>query len=526
MVLIRTANGATIMTPESIVTTRAASRNASVSLEYLSAFALTLLVTAASLALEPIIGHSAVSSLYLLLVVVAGLRFRRGTVLAVAALSTLAWHFVFIPPRFSFRFGTLEEALVFTTFFAVAMAMGHLTSRLRMKEMAERRRERRTAALYELVRQAGLAADLDGGLGAAITLTETLFSVRAALLLRDADQRLSTAAHPASSFQISEEEFTAAERAYSEGLPTGKFTDVVPGMTAMFLPLRARAAIMGVLAVLPARETSFDPVERELLETFAMLIGTILERDYLSQSLKQAEIVKASERLQRALLQSVSHELKTPLAAVQAGIEALSREVIGGDRSRAALRESQQALRRLRRVINNLLDMTRIESGVVHPKRDWCDLGDFLQAAIDLAADGVSAHKLKVEADDCLPMVRVDQALLEQCLCNLLLNAASHSPAGSEIEVKVRIVGNSLMVTVEDEGKGIGESELPHIFETFFRGAEAAPGGTGLGLAIVEGFTRAHGGHVTATRRQPRGMEFTLTIPVETLVPEAMEGFG
>ncbi len=514
------------MTPDRSVANGLSRHNASLSREYFSAVVLTVFVTAASLVLEPIIGHLAISSLYLMLVVVAGLSFSRATVLAVAAISTLAWHFVFIPPRFAFRFGTLEEALVFTTFFAVAVAMGHLTSRLRMKEMAERRRERRTAALYELVRQAGLAADLDGGLAAAINLTETLFSVRAALLLRDDNQKLSATAHPASTFQIHKNEFAAAERAYSEGLPTGKLTEVMPGAAAMYLPLQTRAATMGVLAVLPASEASFELAERELLATFATLIGTILERDHFSQSLIHAEIVEASERLQRALLQSVSHELKTPLAAVQAGIEALGREVVGGERSRAALHESQQALRRLRRVINNLLDMTRIESGFVHPKLEWSDIGELIHAAVDLAADGVGEREVKIAADDSIPMVRVDQPLLEQCLCNLLLNAAANSPAGSQIAVNARLVKNNLILTVQDEGKGVGESELPHVFETFFRGAAAVPGGTGLGLAIVDGFIRAHGGHVTATPRQPHGMEFTMTIPAEILLPEAMEVFA
>ena len=515
-----------IMTPEGNITNGLLGRNASLSHEYFSALVLTVSVTAASLALEPIIGHLAISSLFLMLVVVAGLSFSRATVLAVAAISTLAWHYVFIPPRFAFRFGTLEEALVFTTFFGVAVAMGHLTSRLRMKEMAERRRERRTAALYKLVRNAGLAADLDGGLTAAINLTQTLFNVRAALLLRDNHQKLATTVHPASTFHIDGKEFTAAERAYSEGLPAGRFTEIIPDATAMYLPLQTRTATMGVLAVRPAYEASFDVAERELLATFATLIGTILERDHLSQGLIHAEIVEASERLQRALLQSVSHELKTPLAAVQAGIDALSREVLGGERSRAAVHESQQALRRLRRVINNLLDMTRIESGVVHPKLDWSDVGELIQAAVDLATDGVGEREVKIEAEKCLPMVRIDQPLLEQCLCNLLLNAASNSPAGSQIAVKARLDDSNLIVTVEDEGKGIGESELPHVFETFFRGAAAMPGGTGLGLAIVDGFIRAHGGDVTATPRQPRGMEFIMTIPVETLMPEAMEVFG
>jgi two-component system sensor histidine kinase KdpD len=263
-----------------------------------------------------------------------------------------------------------------------------------------------------------------------------------------------------------------------------------------------------------------------LLETFAMLIGTILEKDHLLQGAKRAEILSASEHLQRALLQSVSHELKTPLSAIGTGIDALAREVSHSERSQMAYREIQQALKRLNRVINNLLDMTRIESGVIHPKLDWCDIGELVQAAIDLAADGISDRRVTIDTDKNFPAVKVDQALLEQSLCNLLLNAASSSPSKAEIIIRGRLVDNRLILSVIDEGKGIPDSDLPHIFEPFQRGAEAAPGGTGLGLAIVDGFVRAHGGVISAANRQPRGAEFVMTIPVENLPADLLERFA
>ena len=514
------------MINESVLGTRNFKGSAAPIHEYGIAIVLTALVTVASLVLEPLTGHAAVSSLYLLLVVVAGLKFRRGPVLFVAATSALAWYTVFIPPRFAFHIGTLEDAMIFTTFFAVAMAMGHLTSRLRLKEVAERNRERRTAALYELVQQAGLAPDLDRGLSAAIRLTETLFGVRAALLLRRPDHTLAEQTFSTSSFSLDAKEYGAAEWAFSHRATAGKFTEALPDAEAMHLPLQARAAVMGVLSVLPSPGTNLDLAERELLETFAVLIGTILEKDDLLQGAKRAEILEASERLQRALLQSVSHELKTPLSAVHTGIDALAKQVGNNEGSQTTLREIQQALRRLHRVINNLLDMTRIESGVIHPKLDWCDIGELVQAAIDLAADGISDRSVAIDIDRNLPIVKVDQPLLEQSLCNLLLNAASHSQPRMKINIRARFADSRLMLSVLDEGNGIPEPDLPHIFETFHRGAGAPPGGTGLGLAIVDGFVRAHGGEVAAANRRPRGAEFMITIPVETLRPDALERFA
>lgn len=491
--------------------------------EYVLAIGVTALVTIICVILEPLTGNISIALLYLLSVVAVGIKLRRGPVLLVAANSALVWNFLFLPPRFAFRIDKVEDAMIFAMFFIVAIAMGHLTSQLRLSEMAERNRQQRTAALYELVHQAGLAHDLDSGLRAAISLTETLFGVRASLVLCLPDGSLAAETHPASSYSLDENEYKVAAWAFSHRMPAGRFTDTFSDSRALHLPLEGGTAVMGILSIHPSPQTTIGLAEEELLQTFAVLIGTILEKDELLQGAKRAEIIEATERLERALLQSVSHELKTPLSVVGTGIDALAKMVVPNERSQATLREIQQALRRLHRVINNLLNMTRIESGAVHPQLDWCDVGEIIEAAKELAADVVGSHRVEVDLDRSLPMVRIDQPLLEQCLSNLLLNAASNSATGSEIKIYARVADDRLVISVRDEGKGVAESELPHIFETFYRGAEARPGGTGLGLAIVDGFTRALGGSVTAANKRPRGAEFVITIPVETLQPDVME---
>jgi two-component system sensor histidine kinase KdpD len=305
-------------------------------------------------------------------------------------------------------------------------------------------------------------------------------------------------------------------------MPAGKFTDTLPDSEALHLPLQGRTAVMGVLSLYPPSGKSFDLRERDLLEAFAVLIGLILEKEHIIEAIKYAEVLEASERLRRALLDSVSHELKTPLSAVQTGIDALSKE-IGQDKKQAALREIQIAVQRLHRVVNNLLDMTRIEAGVVQPNRDWCDLGELLQAAVALAGNAVGDHPVIIDADETLPMVKLDHALIEQCICNLLVNAAAWSKPGSNITVSAALRNDSLILSVADEGPGLNKADIDHIFEKFYRGSNARPGGTGLGLSIVEGFVRAHGGSVRATNRESGGAEFTLTIPVETMRAESME---
>ena len=477
----------------------------------------TAFTTVLSLLIVPFTGYITIALLYLLLVVLAALNFTRWTVLFVAAASAVLWNFLFIPPRYTIYIDKIDDLMFFAMFFVVAIAMGHVTNRLRESQLIQQQRERRTSALYELVRQAGLASDLDAGLCAAISLIETIFGVRAALLLRLGDHTLSRIPHPASSLNLEPSALEAAQMAFSRQAPAGKFTDSMPESAAMHLPLKAHTAVMGVLTVTPAVKQSFDATERELLETFAVLIGTILERDHLLAAFKHAEILEASERLHRALLQSVSHELKTPLAAVQTGIDALASSAMTENKKRITIQEIQSASRRLQRVIDNLLNMSRIESGAVQPKLDWCDIGELLEAAIELAGDNLRDHDIVADNGSNLPMVKIDQPLLEQCLCNLLLNSASWSRPGSKITLTANLEDNRLILTVNDEGEGIRESELGRIFDVFYRGAGARPGGTGLGLAIVEGFVRAHHGTVRAANRQPRGAEFVITLPVETL---------
>ncbi|HEY3303782.1 MAG TPA: DUF4118 domain-containing protein [Candidatus Binatia bacterium] len=491
--------------------------------EYVLAAISVTLATVVSFLLEPFTGYLSIALVYLLLVVALGLRLKRGPVLTVAATSALLWNYLFIPPRLTFYIDRLEDGMMFAMFFIVAMAMGHLTGRLRRSEIAERQRERRTAALYELAHQAAFATDLDTGLGAAVGLIESVFGARAALLLRLKDHSLSRLAHPASSFALSQQEEKAAAWAFARQAHATKSAEPPQDSESLLFPLQGRTAVMGVLCVRSPSGKSFDASERELLEAFALLIGLTLEKDHVIEAFKRAEILETSERLRRALLESVSHELKTPLAAVQTGIDVLAKQIGDDERSLATIREIQLALRRQHRVINNLLEMTRIESGVIRPKVDWCDVDELIQAAIDLAGENVAHHALAIETNPSLPMVKVDQPLLEQCICNLLLNSSANSRSGSKIIIRARMDENRLILSVLDEGKGIRETDLPRIFEMFYRASDARPGGTGLGLAIVDGFVRAHGGAARAANRETGGAEFTLEIPVETMQADIVE---
>ncbi len=491
--------------------------------EFVWAAAFVIAVSALALALEPFTGYLSIALLYLLLVVAAGLKLSRVAVLSLAAVSGFVWNLLFIPPRFTLSIHSVQDTMMFAMFLIVALAMGHLTGRLRLSELAERKRERRTAALYELAHQAAFAPELEAGLRAAVAHIESIVDAKAALVLRLPDHTLDKNVHPASSFVLSEKEQSVAAWAFSRRMPAGRFTDTLPDSEALHLPLQARTAVMGVLCVMPSKDCAFDMSERDLLEALAVLIGLLLEKDHIAAAIQRAEILETSERLRRSILDTVSHELKTPLAAVQAGLSALERQANNHQAQNETVSEMQIAVRRLNRVVSNVLQMTRIEADAIQLKLDWCDIDEVVEGAVELAGDALSKHQLAFDIKASLPMVKIDHLLMEQSLANLLANAANWSAPGTTIKVSVDVHESEVRLLVSDQGPGIALDELPHVFEKFYRGANARPGGTGLGLSIVDGFVRAHGGRVRAANRPEGGAEFHIRLPVETLNEKAVE---
>ncbi len=484
---------------------------------WLTAGAVTGLLTLAFFIFSKNLGYGAIAPIYLLWVVIAGLRFPRSVVLAVAACCALLWNFLFITPKYTFAIGNVHDATMFIMFFVVSLAIGQLTAKLKTKEIAEQKRERRTAALYELAKQAALAPELDAGLTAGARLIENLLNSRIAITLRKPDRTLSPESHPASSLALEPKEYSVAAWVFTRGLPAGRFTDTLTGSAALHLPLQARTGIYGVLSVQPIRDKSFDISERDLLEALTGLMAAILEKDHFIQAFSRAEVIEASEQLHRALFDSVPHELKTPLAALKTGFESLLYLTKPeSSKAREAAEEVSQALQRMQIVINNLLDMTRIQAGVIRPKLEWADVEDLAHSAIELASSALSQHKIKLDIGADILAVKLDQALIGQSLYNLLINAANWSPPQTAITIKAEIKEGRLKLVVQDEGPGIPVQDLTRVFDKFYRAAGAPTGGTGLGLSIVSGFVRAHGGTVTAANRPEGGAEFIIDLPVES----------
>lgn len=455
--------------------------------------------------------YLAVGLAFLLGVVALSLRLGRGPVLAAGVLSALVWNLLFIPPRFTFQISRVEDAALFGTYFVVAVILGQLTARIRAQARNERLREERATALFELTRALAEARDLDAAVFAALRQIDTLFGVRTALLL-PADGTNTLVAHFAGSFALDEKEQGVAAWVLAHRRPAGRFTDTLPGSRGYHLPLVRPEGAVGVLAV-EAEPAVLTLAQRDLLAAFGRQLALMIERDNLQAAGEREKRLAESARLQRALLDSVSHELRTPLAVITGALENLA--AASPTQHEALLAEGRTAVQRLNRLVGNLLDQTRVESGTLRPRFDWCDAADIVNAAVEDVRDALAAHPVTLELPNELPPFYADFTLTEHALANLLLNAAVHTPAGTPIAVAAGLEpdGTRALLAVADRGPGVAAADKARLFRKFARGSGAPSGGLGLGLSIVQGFTAAQGGAVDCRDNPGGGAVFTIYLP-------------
>ncbi len=474
--------------------------------EYGLAIVIAAVVTAFSLAIFQFTGYWAVALIYLLAVTVAGLRLHRGPTLLLATLSALLWNFLFIPPRFTFYISQLPDFMMFGIYFVVALVIGHLAAQLREREEVERRRETRATTLYQFTRALAASGELAEGLEAVVRLIQENFRAECAVYLRSES---GLAPHPASSFRSTEKDESVAAWAFQKKRAAGMSTDTLPESAALHLPLLAGGGVEGVLAVRLPLAPSHE--QRELLDALAAQLALYLHKERALQESREAQVANQSQKLQKALFDLVSHELKTPLAAMSATLQ----------QAQPDCAELREAAHRLTRTVETLLDATRLESGLLQPVREWCEPGELLREA---ARQADLRRPVSITIGDDLPTVSVDAGLIEQALAALLSNSANYSPANEPIEASIRRDDNTLVFAVSDRGSGLAPGEETKVFERFYRGAGKPAGGLGLGLSIARQLVEAHGGMITAQNRPSGGARFSIRLPLGEpmqLPPEA-----
>jgi two-component system sensor histidine kinase KdpD len=482
--------------------------------EYLAVLLVLAALTLAGWLVVPHSGYMAVGLFYMLAVIVLSLRVGRGPVFVAAVVSALTWDYLFIPPVFTFTIGKLEDRLMFGTYFVVALVSGHLTARIRAQERNERMREDRATALFHLTQALSAARTLDDAVFAALRQADSHFGATSALLL-DAGDGSGLMPHFAGSFTLTDKERGVADWAWRNRKMAGRFTDTLPSSEGFHLPLVREDAAFGVLVLSLPPGAILTLAQRDLAGSFAAQLAQLVEREQLRAAGEREKLLAESDKLHRVLLDGVSHELKTPLAVLSAAVENLSNADEGLRASLAA--EIRTATRRLNRLVNNLLDQTRLESGALRPRLDWCDGHDLVNAAVEGVSDSLSGHPLEVDMPNDMPLFRADAALMEQVIANLLLNSALHTPAGTPIFLTGGVErGNErVYFTVADRGPGLPPEMRGRLFQKFQRGDAARAGGLGLGLSIIRGFVTAQGGEIVAGENPGGGAVLTVYLPFE-----------
>ena len=494
---------------------------ASVSVRYGGAILVVAACTAAAALMH---GHFELSNLtmvYLLGVVVAAVGFGRGPAIAAAVLGVAAFDFGFVPPRFTFRVAHTQYLVTFAVMLAVAVVTGTLTARLREQLGEARRRERRAAALYRLSHELvsrSLAADL---LAVAAERIGEVLGVRVAVVRPEASGRAAVMAGDPGLVQAPDEH-AAARRAFENGQMAG-LERATTGPTLLHVPLQAGLHSHGVVCV-QQPSGGWSPERLQLLRMLTSQTALALERCRLAEEATTARAQAETERARSALLSSVSHDLRTPLAAITGAATSLRDGAGLGDSTRSELaRTIAEEAQRLNRLIGNILDMTRLESGSLRVRKEWHSLEEVVGAALVRLEDVLGARPVHVLLPCDLSLVSMDDVLFEQVVWNLVENAHKYSPAGLPIDVCGVIDGSCLRLEVTDRGPGLLPGEEVRVFDKFYRSPDAAGfPGAGLGLAICHGIVLAHGGTITAANRPGGGAIFTVRVPL-TGEPPAVE---
>ena len=489
---------------------------------YLGSLVLTALATLAASAIAPSLDPISLVMLYLIAVVTAAIYLGRGPSILVSLLSILAFEFLFIVPRYGFSVRDAQYALTFSGLLLVAWVISNMAAVARDQVAASQRREADTAALSILSRSLTQALGLDEVLKVILQHVSQTFSREVVLFIPENNVlrlRASTA-----NLQLEADELTAVHWAYNRGEDAGRGTATMPAVRLRAIPLMTSRGTVGVMGVIPPHTASYlNPDQRRLLESFASLSALALERALLARQASQTQVLQAAERLQNALLNSISHDLRTPLASITGVLSSLKEaaratgEYPGMDAAtRAELIDTAlDEAGRLNRLVANLLDMTRLEAGMIHLKREPCDLQDLIGSALSRQAERLAKRVLQVEVAEALPMVALDFVLMNQVLINLLDNAVKYSPPGTTIHVEARLDPEGVRISVEDDGMGIPPEDLEHVFDKFFR-VQRRDGvsGTGLGLSICKGIVEAHDGRIWAENLPGGGTAVRLVLPV------------
>ena len=477
------------------------------------------LVTSVGFTLSRRIEPTNLVMIYLLAVVIAAVYLGRGPAVFVSIFGMLAFDFLFIPPYFTFAVSNPQYIITFIGLLGVGFVISQLTAQASEQAQTAREREAETAELYDLSRDLAITADLMPIIQVFKKHLEKTFNRTVAVLLPE--ENVMTVYATSDHLKLNDEEIAVADWVYRHAEPAGRHTNTLPAAQLRYLPLQTSQHVVGVLGVGKSNTTDFDltPAQRRLMEAFANQGAQAIERAQLEKTNRKIALLQSAETLQNALLNSISHDLRTPLVAITGALSALNdNEMKMDEASRNTLIENARSeADRLNRLVGNLLNMTRIESGAIKLHIEPGDIQDLIGTAIEQLGKRAENHQIKVHIPEKFPLVPIDFTLMVQVIVNLLENAIKYSPENSTIEITASSNSTQANLQILDRGIGIPPNDLSRVFDKFYRVQRPESiSGTGLGLSICKGIIETHGGQIRAFNREGGGtiirIELRLTV--------------
>ena len=453
--------------------------------------------------------------LYLLGVVIIALLYGRWPSVLATVINVVSFDLFFVAPRGTLAVSDVQYLLTFSVMLTVGLLIGNLTAGVRYQARVARYREQRTRHLYEMSKALAVGRSREDVAATSERFIASTFQARSQLLLPDETNRLSPLTPQTAAITWDD---AIARWSFDKGQPAGAGTDTLPGVPYQILPLKSAARTWGLLVVEPANlRQLMIPEQQRLLETFTLLVASALERLTLTASEEQARLNSERESLRNSLLAALSHDLRTPLTVLFVQAEILTLDLASeGSKHAPQANEIRQHVLNTTRLVNNLLDMARIQSGGFNLHKEWLTLEEVVGSALRMLEPGLGGRHIQLALPDPLLLVHVDGPLFERVLINLLENAVKYAGTEAHIGITAHVDPHNLLLEVWDNGPGIPAGQEQAIFDKFARGnKESAIPGVGLGLAICQAIVEVHGGTISAATHPQGGACFRVTLPRE-----------
>lgn len=490
-------------------------------ISYALAVAGVALCTALAFALFPYLTLSSVTMMYLFTVVIIASSLGRGPAILSSFFSVVLTHYFFVPEYFSFAIANTEYAITLVVMLVVSTLISGLTARTRYQATVARQQERQAAALYEMSQNLTARYSLDGLMWEATEQISRIFQGQVAILLPDPDGLLILrAGDPIIEYDVREK--IVAGWVFRHGHLAGVGTETLPKVKGIYLPMKSSRQVIGVLRLeLDSPERQMDSESLRLLEALANQVALAIEREELVTRAQEVQIQMEAEKMRNILLSTVSHDLRTPLTVIAGAASSLleGENCLDGATKHEFTQTIYEEARRLDRVVHNLLEMSRLQSGEFKLQAEWHVLEEVIGCALAQLDSQLHDRPVNITLPDDLPLVKIDALLMERVFVNLLENAAKHTPAGTPIDIACCLEGKNLQVEVADRGPGLPPGQEEKIFEKFYQVWPGRTRGAGLGLTICRSVIEAHGGRIWAANRPGGGAAFHFTLPLEEESP-------